>query len=136
MNVNNDHDYRERSNSPINLGGGSNNSHNNHNMGNNANHGGGGRGSNGGTIQSTNSKSNNGGTVSSGANLEQIFMCFICYDKVQNAVMCPHCSKLSCGQCIKVTTLFKLITILLEMVDRDKTIMPSLQDSVVCELIS
>ena len=27
--------------------------------------------------------------------------CFICFGKVVNAMMCPHCKKLACEQCIK-----------------------------------
>lgn len=34
-------------------------------------------------------------------NLEEIFRCFICFGRVKNAQMCPHCSKLCCGSCIK-----------------------------------
>ena len=39
-------------------------------------------------------------------NLEEIFKCFICLNKVQNAVMCPNCSKLCCSGCIKVALFF------------------------------
>ena len=35
-------------------------------------------------------------------NLEEIFKCFICFGKVNKAVMCPHCSKLCCSECINV----------------------------------
>eukprot|EP01017_Pseudomicrothorax_dubius_P013644 TRINITY_DN1608_c0_g1_i16.p1 TRINITY_DN1608_c0_g1~~TRINITY_DN1608_c0_g1_i16.p1 ORF type:complete len:523 (-),score=83.52 TRINITY_DN1608_c0_g1_i16:1073-2641(-) len=33
--------------------------------------------------------------------LEEIFKCFICYSKLNNPHMCPHCSKLCCGPCIR-----------------------------------
>lgn len=33
--------------------------------------------------------------------LEEIFKCFICFGRVKNAQMCPHCSKLCCNNCIK-----------------------------------
>ena len=36
------------------------------------------------------------------ANLDEIFKCFICFNKVENAVMCPFCSKLCCSACIQV----------------------------------
>ena len=39
------------------------------------------------------------------SNIEEIFKCFICFGKVQNAVMCPYCSKLCCGGCMKVILL-------------------------------
>ena len=35
------------------------------------------------------------------SNLEEIFKCFICFGRVKNAQMCPHCSKLCCNNCIK-----------------------------------
>ncbi len=37
----------------------------------------------------------------SNSNLEEIFKCFICFGRVKNAQMCPHCSKLCCNNCIK-----------------------------------
>mmetsp|Transcript_16922 Transcript_16922/g.20065 ORF Transcript_16922/g.20065 Transcript_16922/m.20065 type:complete len:84 (-) Transcript_16922:28-279(-) len=27
---------------------------------------------------------------------DEFFSCFICFNMIQNAVMCPHCSKLAC----------------------------------------
>lgn len=43
------------------------------------------------------------GNQSSGSktHLEEIFKCFICFGRVKNAQMCPHCSKLCCNNCIK-----------------------------------
>lgn len=35
------------------------------------------------------------------SHLEEIFKCFICFGRVKNAQMCPHCSKLCCNNCIK-----------------------------------
>jgi hypothetical protein len=34
-------------------------------------------------------------------NLEEIFKCFICFSRVRQPQMCPHCSKLCCSSCIK-----------------------------------
>lgn len=33
--------------------------------------------------------------------LDEIFRCFICFARVKNAQMCPNCSKLCCGGCIR-----------------------------------
>ena len=35
-------------------------------------------------------------------NFSDLLKCYICFEKVHNAVMCPQCSKLCCEQCIKV----------------------------------
>jgi len=35
-------------------------------------------------------------------NITDILKCYICFNKLNNPVMCPHCSKLCCEQCIKV----------------------------------
>eukprot|EP00164_Ancoracysta_twista_P003046 GFYU01004062.1.p1 GENE.GFYU01004062.1~~GFYU01004062.1.p1 ORF type:complete len:906 (-),score=50.70 GFYU01004062.1:160-2877(-) len=40
-------------------------------------------------------------TAESARNLDEIFRCFICFNRVENAHMCPHCSKLCCEGCIK-----------------------------------
>ena len=34
-------------------------------------------------------------------NFEELFMCFICMGTVDNAVMCPTCSKLACSSCLR-----------------------------------
>ena len=34
-------------------------------------------------------------------NLDEIFSCFICFGPIQNAAMCPSCSKLGCGKCLR-----------------------------------
>lgn len=39
--------------------------------------------------------------TSANQNIEEIFKCFICYGKIQDAVLCPSCSKLCCRDCIK-----------------------------------
>jgi len=33
--------------------------------------------------------------------LVEIFRCFICIEKLRDARMCPHCSKLCCYRCIR-----------------------------------
>ena len=33
--------------------------------------------------------------------LSDVFRCFICMEKLQNAHLCPHCSKLCCYLCIR-----------------------------------
>ena len=33
--------------------------------------------------------------------LSDVFRCFICMERLRNAHMCPHCSKLCCYQCIR-----------------------------------
>lgn len=33
--------------------------------------------------------------------LADVFRCFICMEKLRNAHLCPHCSKLCCYQCIR-----------------------------------
>lgn len=67
-------------------------------------------------------------------NLDEIFKCFICYGKVNNAVMCPHCSKLCCGSCIKV--FIHSLNQIIEMVNRIETIVSPLSISVKSELVS
>lgn len=37
----------------------------------------------------------------SGTNLDELFSCFICFGPIQNAAMCPSCSKLGCGKCLR-----------------------------------
>eukprot|EP00096_Caligus_rogercresseyi_P000740 TRINITY_DN11251_c0_g1_i1.p1 TRINITY_DN11251_c0_g1~~TRINITY_DN11251_c0_g1_i1.p1 ORF type:complete len:921 (-),score=249.89 TRINITY_DN11251_c0_g1_i1:106-2868(-) len=34
-------------------------------------------------------------------NLAEVFQCFICMEKLRNAHLCPHCSKLCCYLCIR-----------------------------------
>lgn len=34
-------------------------------------------------------------------NIDEIFKCFICFGKIQDAVLCPSCSKLCCRDCIR-----------------------------------
>lgn len=54
-------------------------------------------------MPSTRNMFDKAGVNSSGSknNLEEIFKCFICFGRVKNAQMCPHCSKLCCNNCIK-----------------------------------
>ena len=33
--------------------------------------------------------------------LAEVFRCFICMEKLRNAHLCPHCSKLCCYMCIR-----------------------------------
>ena len=33
--------------------------------------------------------------------LADVFRCFICMDKLRDARLCPHCSKLCCFACIR-----------------------------------
>ena len=54
-------------------------------------------------------------TKESTGNLNDLLNCFICLQKVRNAVMCPQCSKLCCEQCIKV-----IYTIFVEVDHRTK----------------
>ena len=35
------------------------------------------------------------------SNIQDILNCFICFDKVKNPSMCPHCSKMCCRECFK-----------------------------------
>lgn len=34
-------------------------------------------------------------------NFDEFFRCLICFGKVNDPLMCPHCSKFSCGKCFK-----------------------------------
>lgn len=34
-------------------------------------------------------------------NLEELFKCFICFGKIDDAVICPSCSKLCCRSCMR-----------------------------------
>lgn len=34
-------------------------------------------------------------------NIEELFKCFICFGKIEDAVICPSCSKLCCRSCIR-----------------------------------
>jgi len=34
--------------------------------------------------------------------LSEVFRCFICMEKLRDARLCPHCSKLCCYTCIRV----------------------------------
>jgi len=36
-----------------------------------------------------------------GVKMDEFFSCFICFSTIQNAVMCPHCSKLACNSCLR-----------------------------------
>ncbi len=33
--------------------------------------------------------------------IHDILNCFICFDRVKNPHMCPHCSKMCCRECFK-----------------------------------
>lgn len=44
--------------------------------------------------------SNNNNDVLPGESLNDVFRCFICMEKLQEAHLCPHCSKLCCFLCI------------------------------------
>jgi hypothetical protein len=35
--------------------------------------------------------------------LAEVFRCFICMEKLKDARLCPHCSKLCCFGCIRVS---------------------------------
>uniref|UniRef100_A0A8C7ZTQ7 Tripartite motif containing 37 n=1 Tax=Oryzias sinensis TaxID=183150 RepID=A0A8C7ZTQ7_9TELE len=37
--------------------------------------------------------------------IAEVFRCFICMEKLRDARLCPHCSKLCCFSCIRVTPL-------------------------------
>jgi len=37
--------------------------------------------------------------------LTEVFRCFICMEKLRDARLCPHCSKLCCYTCIRVCSL-------------------------------
>lgn len=45
--------------------------------------------------------SSSSGSPSNKGVLDEIFRCFICFARVKNAQMCPNCSKLCCGGCIR-----------------------------------
>ena len=48
---------------------------------------------------------------SANQNIEEIFKCFICYGKIQDAVLCPSCSKLcECGDEIRLTCFWDLMS--------------------------
>lgn len=34
-------------------------------------------------------------------NVDDLFKCFICFGKIEDAVICPSCSKLSCKDCMR-----------------------------------
>ena len=42
-----------------------------------------------------------GGGAHNNAKMGEFFSCFICFGTIQNAVMCPHCSKLGCQSCLR-----------------------------------
>lgn len=42
-----------------------------------------------------------GGGAQTPSKLEELFSCFICFGTIQNAVMCPNCSKLACSSCLR-----------------------------------
>jgi hypothetical protein len=50
--------------------------------------------------------------------IDEIFKCFICFEKAVEPHLCPFCSKIVCYACIKVIS-FVVLT-LLEMVRRSK----------------
>lgn len=33
--------------------------------------------------------------------IDEFFRCLICFGRVKDPLMCPHCSKFSCGKCFK-----------------------------------
>lgn len=37
--------------------------------------------------------------------LAEVFRCFICMEKLRDARLCPHCSKLCCFACIRVSSI-------------------------------
>ena len=39
--------------------------------------------------------------ASANQNLDEIFKCFICFGKIEDAVICPSCSKLCCKDCMR-----------------------------------
>uniref|UniRef100_A0A096MI84 Uncharacterized protein n=1 Tax=Poecilia formosa TaxID=48698 RepID=A0A096MI84_POEFO len=40
--------------------------------------------------------------------IAEVFRCFICMEKLRDARLCPHCSKLCCFSCIRVGVVNKL----------------------------
>uniref|UniRef100_A0A8C0LKW1 Tripartite motif containing 37 n=1 Tax=Canis lupus dingo TaxID=286419 RepID=A0A8C0LKW1_CANLU len=36
--------------------------------------------------------------------IAEVFRCFICMEKLRDARLCPHCSKLCCFSCIRTLT--------------------------------
>ena len=42
-------------------------------------------------------------TLLSFQSLAEVFRCFICMEKLRDARLCPHCSKLCCFMCIRVS---------------------------------
>ncbi|KAF7257509.1 hypothetical protein EG68_05250 [Paragonimus skrjabini miyazakii] len=47
------------------------------------------------------SRTHSTGGVDTFESLSEVFRCFICMEKVHNARLCPHCSKLCCYKCIR-----------------------------------
>lgn len=59
-----------------------------------------------GTIQSNNPRISNRHVReeqknNANQNIEELFKCFICFSKIEDAVICPSCSKLCCRDCIR-----------------------------------
>lgn len=48
--------------------------------------------------------------------IAEVFRCFICMEKLRDARLCPHCSKLCCFSCIRVNThsLFELLWLMIK----------------------
>ncbi|KAF8569279.1 hypothetical protein P879_04199 [Paragonimus westermani] len=53
------------------------------------------------------SRTQSNGGVDTFESLSEVFRCFICMEKLHNARLCPHCSKLCCYKCIRVSLLFQ-----------------------------
>ncbi|KAA3677490.1 tripartite motif-containing protein 37 [Paragonimus westermani] len=47
------------------------------------------------------SRTQGNGGVDTFESLSEVFRCFICMEKLHNARLCPHCSKLCCYKCIR-----------------------------------
>uniref|UniRef100_A0A670Z296 Uncharacterized protein n=1 Tax=Pseudonaja textilis TaxID=8673 RepID=A0A670Z296_PSETE len=41
--------------------------------------------------------------ISEQYSIAEVFRCFICMEKLRDARLCPHCSKLCCFSCIRVS---------------------------------
>uniref|UniRef100_A0A7N9ANM9 Tripartite motif containing 37 n=1 Tax=Mastacembelus armatus TaxID=205130 RepID=A0A7N9ANM9_9TELE len=43
--------------------------------------------------------------------IAEVFRCFICMEKLRDARLCPHCSKLCCFSCIRVSVWYKIVCV-------------------------
>uniref|UniRef100_A0A7N6AP67 Tripartite motif containing 37 n=1 Tax=Anabas testudineus TaxID=64144 RepID=A0A7N6AP67_ANATE len=54
--------------------------------------------------------------------IAEVFRCFICMEKLRDARLCPHCSKLCCFSCIRVGLSTPCITLTLEVTQQLDTL--------------